>query len=222
MIAGWPGPADRLGVASGRFAVRARGRRALARALAPAPPLTLTRCSRAPRSVRVGRISTAVVPPVHIGSPTCRSIGGRASGPCVLGPAETQLLQWPSSPRNRRRIPAPAGSRHSRPTRSAGCASSTVVPPSASDPSQRWARAGDGGAPSSASAARGGRSALAPTAAEATSSDLRVKRRALIHLSLTRVDRERRGSVNESLLNQPARERPMVDGRGEVVVPKRH
>ena len=54
----------------------AGGARRLCASWPDASPFTLTRCSRAPLSVRAARTCTAVVPPVHIGSPTCALFAG--------------------------------------------------------------------------------------------------------------------------------------------------
>ncbi len=180
MIGGWPAPADSSGVARGRPALNASGAAVLPRWPASALPLTLTRCNFASLTLVAARICTDVVPPVQIGSPTCRSVAGRTSGPWPFVPAETQLLQRPSRPRKRNEIFSFADPCHSTPTRSAGEASSKVATIGASAPSRRWASAGDGDPPSSASAVRGRRTPLPSAPAEATSNDLRVIRRALI------------------------------------------
>src|ERR1700683_2095171 len=180
MIGGWPAPADSSGLASGRLAGNASGAAVLQSRPASVVPLTLTRCNFASLALSAARIWTEVVPPVQIGSPTCRSVRGRTSGPWPFVPAETQLLHWPSRPRKRKEILSWTDPCHSTPTRSAGEASSTVVTVGVSAPSRRWASAADGGPPSSASAVRGGSTPLPSAPAEATSNDLRVIRRALI------------------------------------------
>ena len=82
-------------------------------------------------------------------------------------------------PRKRSQTPARAGACHSSPTRSAGY-SSSIVAPRVRALQASAARGSDGCPASSASAARGRNNPLPIAPAEATSSDLRVIRRALI------------------------------------------
>ena len=142
IIGGCPAPAFSTGIASASAAVEAS---APARPRAPTPPLTSTRCRRTPLSVRPARSCTAVVPPVHTGSPTCLPPARGASGPCPWSPAETHSLQLPSAFRKRSSTPATAGVCHSTPRRSATRSSLTVVPAGPSLPSQRSPSTGRGG-----------------------------------------------------------------------------
>ena len=193
IMGGWPAPAFRTGVASASAAGEASAPACLR---APTPPLTSTRCRRTPLSVRPARTCTAVVPPVHTGSPTCLPSARGASGPCPWSLAETHLLQLPSAPRKRSSTAATAGVCHSTPTRSATRPSLTVVPAGPSCPSQRFSSTGRGG-PASVARTPPGRTIPPATApAVLASRDLRVSRRALIIV----YDTTRPGQVASQLM----------------------
>src|SRR5439155_19063126 len=78
-IGGGPGPASSVGAAVGSAAAEPSTRRASASLCAPTPPLTSTRCTRAPASADVARTCSALAPPVHTGAPISRAQDGPAA-----------------------------------------------------------------------------------------------------------------------------------------------